>query len=263
MATTTNYSWTTPDDTAYVKDGASAIRSLGSAVDTTTKALNPSTTLGDVEYRSATANTNSRLAVGTTGQVLTVSGGVPAWVDPVSGYAAFLNAKTVGEWNFSGLRDGSSGTMTATEDRTYYVPIFLTSGAFDRIGIVTASAHTGTTTVRLGLYNASITTGKPTTVYFDAGTVSCTAASTGYTITITQTPPTGWYYIAFNAQSLTGVASFFKPDADPIGLVPFGATLGGNTADSFYESSITGAFATAGTLVNSNSANPLMGLRNA
>jgi hypothetical protein len=35
MATTTNYSWSTPDNTAYVKDGASAIRTLGSAVDTT------------------------------------------------------------------------------------------------------------------------------------------------------------------------------------------------------------------------------------
>jgi hypothetical protein len=35
MATTTNYSWSTPDDTALVKDGAAAIRSLGTAVDTT------------------------------------------------------------------------------------------------------------------------------------------------------------------------------------------------------------------------------------
>ena len=35
MATTTNYSWSTPDDTALVKDGASAIRSLGTAIDTT------------------------------------------------------------------------------------------------------------------------------------------------------------------------------------------------------------------------------------
>ena len=35
MATTTNYSWTTPDNTAYVKDGASAIRTLGTSVDTT------------------------------------------------------------------------------------------------------------------------------------------------------------------------------------------------------------------------------------
>jgi len=79
MANTTNYNWETPDDTDLVKDGAAAIRTLGSSVDTTTKALNPSTTLGDIEYRSATANTNTRLAIGSTGQVLTVSGGVPTW----------------------------------------------------------------------------------------------------------------------------------------------------------------------------------------
>lgn len=82
MATTTNYGWTTPDDTALVKDGASAIRSLGSSIDTTTKALNPETTLGDLAYRSATANTNTRLAIGSSGQVLTVSGGVPTWASP-------------------------------------------------------------------------------------------------------------------------------------------------------------------------------------
>jgi hypothetical protein len=79
MPTTTNYGWTTPADTDLVKDGASAIRTLGTAIDTTTKNLNPSTTLGDIEYRSSTANTNTRLAIGTTGQVLAVSGGVPAW----------------------------------------------------------------------------------------------------------------------------------------------------------------------------------------
>jgi hypothetical protein len=85
MATTTNYGWTTPDDTALVKDGASAIRSLGTSVDTTTKNLNPSTTLGDIEYRSSTANTNTRLAIGTTGQILTVAGGVPTWAAPAGG----------------------------------------------------------------------------------------------------------------------------------------------------------------------------------
>jgi len=79
MATTTNYVWETPDDTDLVKDGAAAIRTLGSSIDTTTKALNPSTTLGDIEYRSSTANTNTRLPIGTTGQVLAVVGGVPAW----------------------------------------------------------------------------------------------------------------------------------------------------------------------------------------
>ena len=85
MATTTNYGWTTPDDTALVKDGAAAIRTLGSSVDTTTKNLNPSTTLGDIEYRSSTANTNTRLGIGTTGQLLTVVGGVPAWAAPAGG----------------------------------------------------------------------------------------------------------------------------------------------------------------------------------
>jgi hypothetical protein len=34
MATTTNYGWTTPNDTDLVKDGADAIRTLGSSVDT-------------------------------------------------------------------------------------------------------------------------------------------------------------------------------------------------------------------------------------
>jgi len=85
MATTTNYGWTTPNDTDLVKDGASAIRTLGSSIDTTTKALNPSTTLGDIEYRSSTANTNTRLGIGSSGQVLTVSGGVPAWAAASSG----------------------------------------------------------------------------------------------------------------------------------------------------------------------------------
>jgi len=85
MPTTTNYGWTTPADTDLVKDGASAIRTLGTSIDTTTKNLNPSTTLGDIEYRSSTANTNTRLGIGTTGQVLTVTGGVPVWATPAGG----------------------------------------------------------------------------------------------------------------------------------------------------------------------------------
>ncbi len=95
MATTTNYAWETPDDTDLVKDGAAAIRTLGSSIDTTTKALNPSTTLGDIEYRSSTANTNTRLGIGSTGQILTVSGGVPTWATP-SGAANFALVNTGG-----------------------------------------------------------------------------------------------------------------------------------------------------------------------
>lgn len=44
MATTTNFGWTTPDDTALVKDGASAIRTLGSGIDTSLVDLKGGTT---------------------------------------------------------------------------------------------------------------------------------------------------------------------------------------------------------------------------
>jgi hypothetical protein len=100
MATTTNYGWTTPDDTALVKDGASAIRTLGSSVDTTTKALNPSTTLGDIEYRSSTPNTNTRLPLGTAGQVLKVNSGA-----------------TAPEWSSDNA--GMTNPMTTTGDTIY------------------------------------------------------------------------------------------------------------------------------------------------
>jgi hypothetical protein len=86
MATTTpNYGWTVPTSTDLVKDGATAIETLGDSVDATVKALNPETTLGDIAYQSSTANTNTRLGIGSSGQVLTVSGGVPAWTTISSG----------------------------------------------------------------------------------------------------------------------------------------------------------------------------------
>ena len=98
MATTTNYGWTTPDDTALVKDGAAAIRTLGSSVDTTTKNLNPETTLGDLAYRSSTANVKTRLALGTAGQLLAVNSGAtaPEWVAaPSSGGMTLISTTTL------------------------------------------------------------------------------------------------------------------------------------------------------------------------
>jgi len=121
MATTTNYGWTTPDDTALVKDGAAAIRTLGSSVDTTTKALNPSTTLGDIEYRSSTANTNTRLGIGTTGQLLTVAGGVPTWATPSGGGGMTLISTTA----FT----GSTVTISSIPN-TYKNLLLITKGTY-------------------------------------------------------------------------------------------------------------------------------------
>lgn len=86
MATTTNYSWTTPDDTDLVKDGAAAIRTLGSSADTTVKNLNPGTTAGDIDYYTS-STAKARIAIGTAGQVLKVNSGAtaPEWATPAAG----------------------------------------------------------------------------------------------------------------------------------------------------------------------------------
>ena len=63
MATTTNYSWTTPDNTAYVKDGASAIRSLGSSVDSTLFGITNGRNVGLVPLSTTTFTSQTTVTV--------------------------------------------------------------------------------------------------------------------------------------------------------------------------------------------------------
>jgi hypothetical protein len=140
MATTTNYGWTTPDDTALVKDGAAAIRTLGSSIDTTLKtqidAQIPDTlltTTGDVIYASA-ANTPARLGIGTTGQVLTVAGGVPSWVAP---------SGSVPAGNFVSTTETT--TSTSYTDLTTVQSVTLTTGTKAAISLTTYAGQSGNT----------------------------------------------------------------------------------------------------------------------
>ena len=94
MATTTNYGWTTPDNTALVKDGASAIRTLGSSIDTSVKSLSPGTTAGDIDYYTS-STAKARVGIGSTGQVLTVSGGVPTWATASAGSMTLISTTTL------------------------------------------------------------------------------------------------------------------------------------------------------------------------
>jgi hypothetical protein len=151
MATTTNYGWDTPDDTDLVKDGAAAIRTLGSSVDTTTKALNPSTTLGDIEYRSATADTNTRLGIGTTGQVLTVAGGVPSWATASAG----------------GMTVIQSGSLSGTTTSLTSIP-----ATYKDLQLVLRNAHLTPTSTAITLQlNSDTGSNYSYTLVNDSGTV--------------------------------------------------------------------------------------------
>ena len=71
---------------AYLKDTNVTTYYTGSAwanLDTTGM-TNPMTTTGDTIY-SSSGSTPARLGIGSTGQVLTVAGGVPTWAAPASG----------------------------------------------------------------------------------------------------------------------------------------------------------------------------------
>lgn len=82
MASTTNYSWTTPDDTALVKDGAAAIRSLGSAVDSTVfTGLTTAT-------RNAQTGTTYTLVVGDAGKIVDLNNASAITLTvPLNGFA--------------------------------------------------------------------------------------------------------------------------------------------------------------------------------
>lgn len=71
---------------AYLKDTNVTTYYTGSAwanLDTTGM-TNPMTTTGDTIY-SSSGSTPARLGIGSTGQVLTVAGGIPSWASPAAG----------------------------------------------------------------------------------------------------------------------------------------------------------------------------------
>jgi len=80
---------------AYLKDTNVTTYYTGSAwanLDTTGM-TNPMTTTGDTIY-SSSGSTPARLGIGSTGNVLTVSGGVPTWAAPASGGGMTLLSTT-------------------------------------------------------------------------------------------------------------------------------------------------------------------------
>jgi hypothetical protein len=82
---TTNYGFVLPTSSDLVTDLPADFDVALQGVDTRLKALQPGTTEGDLAYSSATADTNTRLPIGTTGQILTVTAGVPTWASPSGG----------------------------------------------------------------------------------------------------------------------------------------------------------------------------------
>lgn len=153
------------------------------------------------------------------------------------------------------LRSPSTGSagVTPVTSRTNFTLVYVSqTQSFDRIAIRTGGAFSGTASIRLGIYNNDSATGKPSTVVLDAGTVSATAASTTYQITINQSLASGYYWLACNVQTAATNSQILGSNSgatEPFFNTPWVASPGNAFFSGYGENSITGAFATAGTLI--------------
>lgn len=74
MATTTNFGWTTPDDTSLVKDGAAAMRTLGNSIDTSFVDLKGGTT-GQILAKASNTDLDYTWITNDVGDITAVNAG--------------------------------------------------------------------------------------------------------------------------------------------------------------------------------------------
>jgi hypothetical protein len=196
---TTNYGFVLPTSSDLVTDLPADFDVALQGVDTRLKALNPETTLGDIAYRSATTNTNTRLPIGTNGQVLAVSGGVPAWtttadVTPLTTKGDLFTFTTVD----ARLGIGANGTV-------------LTADSAEATGMKWAAAASGGKVLQV--VEASTTTATAST--------STSLADTTLTATITPT--------SASSKVLIIVAQWFEKTPGNVGAAVGTALLRGAT----------------------------------
>ena len=100
----------TASGTAVIAYGGTSATTAIAAFD----GLAPTTTSGDLIYRSSTGNV--RLGIGSSGQLLTASGGLPVWISPAaSGTVNYVDVSGGGTGlSFNGGPITASGTITAT-----------------------------------------------------------------------------------------------------------------------------------------------------
>jgi hypothetical protein len=145
-------------------------------------------------------------------------------------------------------------TIAATANRTYYMPFFVPNDVtLDRLQFATGTSFSGTATIRMGIY--ANTAGVPSTLILDAGTAVPTTSNTVFNITISQALTGGnIYWLAFNSQSAASVNTYYGQSSSSTSGQQILNFMGSATFANIIaltQDSVTGAFANAGTVADS------------
>lgn len=116
---------------------------------------------------------------------------------------------------FFTMVSGTTGVVTPTASRLYLTPMYFPqSRSFDRLSLNVTTAGSATNVARVGLYNAHETTGLPTTVNVDGGTL--VIDTTGIKEATVSSSVEGLFWFAFVTQS-GSYTSCSTANVSPIG----------------------------------------------
>jgi hypothetical protein len=204
-ATERNAEITSPQEGqfAYLKDTNVTTYYTGSAwanLDTTGM-TNPMTTTGDTIY-SSSGSTPARLGIGSTGQVLTVSGGVPSWATMAASGMTLVSRQSF--TNVPNTTTTFDGVFTSTY-KTYLLVVETISAATATDDLLMFYRYSGTTQAA-GYYDCAMkaTAGTNTWTNFGAG-----GGTSAFTLTdacgASGTPTNGHLFIAMAGQGSSRV----------------------------------------------------------
>jgi hypothetical protein len=247
MATTTNYGWTTPNDTDLVKDGAAAIRTLGSSIDTTVfanaSAGIPKTIVdakGDLIAATA-ADTVARLAVGTNGQALLANSATATgleWATPPSGGMTLLSTTTL---------SGATTTISSI-DQTYtnlFIQVYRVTNATGNGQLRCApNAQTNITTATGFDYSNTVNTSQSNYLFLNPTNIDRTNINNVFTIQIDNYANTTFY----KAHRVTG-HYYDSSQTSLLGVGLFGAIQTNSAITSLVFSNSAGNLSTGTVLI--------------
>lgn len=145
------------------------------------------------------ADTAAKLTVGTTGSILLPSSGASTGL----AWAPFMAPITTGMY-VQAWESGGNSNKTTTLNELVFTPIFLPHAiTADRIACLVHATGTAGAVVRLGIYTASTTNGRPDALVLDAGTIDSNASTGLKEITISQAVGPGLVWLAAVSQTAT------------------------------------------------------------